>query len=75
MYAGYFTVNASVGGRFAGVAADVVDGEADGDAAGEPSCWEPQRRCSSSTTAWSSPVGSPAVWTSPPSPPVNLSTA
>ena len=36
MYAGYFTVNASVGGRFVGEAAGVLDADADGaDADGE----------------------------------------
>jgi len=35
MYDGYFTVNASVGGRFVGEAAGLLLAEADGEAAGE----------------------------------------
>jgi hypothetical protein len=73
MYAGYFTVNDSVGGRFAGVAAAVVDGEDDGDAAGAELLGAAAALLDD-VDGVELAVGWPAVWTSS-SPPVNRSAA
>jgi hypothetical protein len=71
MYAGYFTVKASVGGRLVGVAAEVLDeAVADGDAAGEELG---AAALLGDVDGVLLVVGCPAVSTVPSSPPVSRS--
>jgi hypothetical protein len=73
MYAGYFTVNASVGGRFVGEAAGVLD-EADGEAAGDELLGAAAALLDD-VDGVVLVVGFPAVPTVPSSPPVSRSAA
>jgi hypothetical protein len=68
MYAGYFTVNASVGGRFVGEAAGALDEDAAGDVAGDELLGA---EAALGVDGVELAVARPAVSTSSPSPPVS----